>query len=258
MQGVSHLEVRLASSEADLKAAARLRYEVFVRELGAHAPQGEDVPGFEHDRFDPYCAHIVLVDTRRDVSKLDHVVGVYRLLTEEAAEKAGQFYSEGEYDLALVRASGKRLLELGRSCVHRDYRNGFALNQLWLGLAGFVREREIELLFGVASFKGTNPEKLAAPLSHLYHAHLAPPALRVRALPGAFEPMNRIPAGQIDRVAAMRAVPQLIKSYLRLGGAVGDGAFVDHAFNTIDICLVLDTTQLTASAKARYLTGQSA
>ena len=126
------------------------------------------------------------------------------------------------------------------------------MHLLWSGLAGFVAEREIEILFGVASLHGTDVDALALPLSHLHNAFLAPPELRVRAHEAVYQPMNLVPADRIDRVAAMRAVPPLIKSYLRLGGFVGDGAFVDHAFNTTDVCLVMDTARMNASATARF------
>lgn len=248
----AYLKVRLARSDADLRAAERLRYRVFVEELGGDGPLVDHEGRFERDAFDPVFEHLVLVDTRKDDASLEHVVGVYRLLTGARAAKHGRFYSDGEYDLSVLRASGRRLLELGRSCVAADHRSGLALHLLWSGLARFVIEREIEILFGVASLHGTDIDALALPLSHLYNAFLAPPELRVRAREEAYQPMDLIPPERIDRVAAMRAVPPLIKSYLRLGGFVGDGAFVDHAFNTTDVCLVMDTARMNAGATARF------
>ncbi|MGR3513223.1 MAG: GNAT family N-acetyltransferase [Paracoccaceae bacterium] len=248
-----YLRVRMARSEADLRAAERLRYEVFVEELGGDGPLVDHSGRFERDAFDPFYEHLVLVDGRKSDANLDHVVGVYRLLTGAQALESGAFYSEGEYDLSVLTASGRSLLELGRSCVAADHRGSLALHLLWGGLAEFVEEREIELLFGVASLHGTDLDKLALPLSHLYHAFLAPPELRVRTIESAYQPMDLIPPDKIDRVAAMRAVPQLIKSYLRLGGFVGDGAFVDHAFNTTDVCLVMDTARMNAQARARFV-----
>ncbi len=250
-----HMRLRLAVSEDDRRAAERLRYDVFVDELGGDGPLVDHENRFERDLFDPVYDHLILVDDRRDRKALDHVVGVYRLLTGSKAKAHGRFYSEGEYDLGVLKASGKRLLELGRSCVHRDYRSGLALRRLWMGLADYVLEREIDILFGVASLHGTDVNALAQPLSHLRHAHLAPRDLRVRTVDAAYQRMDLIPADQIDRVAAMRAVPALIKSYLKLGGFVGDGAYVDHAFNTTDVCLVMDTARMSAAAKARYAMG---
>jgi putative hemolysin len=180
------------------------------------------------------------------------VVGVYRLMREDQAAEAGQFYSESEYDLGLLRQSGRRLLELGRSCLHRDYRGGLAMYHLWSALAQYVDQHGIELLFGVASFHGTDAAALAEPLSMLHHNHLAPPELRVRARAAHFQSMDLVPADRIDRRAAMVRTPALIKAYLRLGGVVGEGAFVDHAFNTTDICLILDTSQMSARQRRLY------
>jgi len=246
-----HLRLQLAVSEDDRRGAERLRYKVFVEELGGDGQLVDHDQRLERDDFDPVADHLVLIDDRRDPSVLDHVVGVYRLLTEAHAAEIGRFYSEAEYDLQRLRESGRKLLELGRSCVDRDYRGGLALRQLWSGLAAYVQERDIGVLFGVASFHGTDIAKHATSLSHLYHAHLAPSELRVRALEQVYAPMDLIPADMIDRVAAMRDVPALIKSYLRLGGFVGDGAYVDHAFNTTDVCLVMDTDRITETARLR-------
>ncbi|TCP40904.1 GNAT family N-acetyltransferase [Rhodovulum marinum] len=251
-----HFELRLAETEADLLAAQRLRYAVFVEELGGDGPLVDHVARLERDAFDPHYDHLILVDTRRDCASLDHVVGVYRLLTSERAAALGRFYSEDEYDLSVLKQSGRRLLELGRSCVHQDYRGGTALYHLWNGLAGYVLDRGIEVLFGVASFHGTDVDALAEPLAYLHHRFLAPPPLRVRAVEDHFQRMDLVPAGQIDRKAAMLAMPALIKAYLRLGGFVGEGAYVDRAFNTVDVCLVMDTAQMNAKSTARYTRGR--
>jgi len=240
--------VELARESADVEAAQRLRYEIFVEELGGDGPLVDHMARLERDRFDPFFDHLLL----RDEAQGGAVVGVYRLLRAEAAKRAGQFYSEDEYDLTLLKRCGRPLLELGRSCVARPYRGGPGLYHLWQGLARYVEDHGIEVLFGVASFHGTDAQALAQPLSLLHHRHLAPPELRVRARPAHFQPMDLIPEDQIDRRTAMRAVPALIKAYLRLGGCVGEGAFVDHAFNTIDVCLVMDTARLSATQRAIY------
>ena len=244
-----HLTLRLAVTEVDRRAAERLRYDVFVEELGGDGPLVDHEGRFERDLFDPVFDHLVLVDETRDAEGLDHVVGLYRLLPDG---RSPRFYSEDEYDLEPLRRTGRRLLELGRSCIRREYRGGMALPLLWAGLADYVRAGGFEILFGVASLRGTDIDALAEPLSHLYHAHLAPPDLRVRAVEAHRQPMDLIPPHRIDRVRAMKAVPPLIKSYLKLGGFVGDGAFVDRPFNTTDVCLVMDTARLSEAARTRY------
>lgn len=238
--------VRLAANSEDIAAAQRLRYEVFVRELGGDGPLVDHDAGLERDRFDPFFDHLLVCDKARG----GEVVGVYRVLREDQAKAAGQFYSEDEYDLSALRSSGRQLLELGRSCLHRDYRGGSAMFHLWQGLGSYVEDHAIEVLFGVASFHGTDVSTLAEPLSLLHHRHLAPPELRPRAR--EFQSMNLMPEDQIDRRTAMLQVPALIKAYLRLGGCVGEGAFIDHDFNTVDVCLVMDTERMNDRQRARY------
>ena len=237
----TEFSVRLANNEADLQAAQRLRYDVFVEELGGGGPMVDHTARLERDRFDPFFDHLLLID-----EATGNTIGVYRLLGAEQAEAAGGFYSESEYDLSVLKSSGRRILELGRSCLHPEFRGGMAMHHLWAGLAEYVKRHRIDILFGVASFHGTDINTLAAPLSLLHHRHLAPPQLRVRALEKSYQPMGLIGEAKLDRRKAMVQVPSLIKAYLRLGGVVGDGAFVDQAFNTTDVCLVMDTQQMNA------------
>lgn len=237
----------LARTPEDVRAAQRLRYDVFIREMGGQGALVDHENALERDRFDAFGDHLLLRDETRG-----EVVGVYRLMRAEHAEGAGQFYSEGEYDLARLKSSQRRLLELGRSCLHRDYRGGTAMFHLWSALAEYVETHSIELLFGVASFHGTDVQKLAGPLSMLHHNHLAPEHLRVRARGAHYQAMDLLPADQVDRRRAMVETPALIKAYLRLGGVVGDGAFVDHDFNTTDICLILDTGRMNARQRRLY------
>jgi putative hemolysin len=239
-------------------AAQRLRYEVFVAELGGDGPLVDHAERLERDAFDPFFDHLILVDARRDPAGLDHVIGAYRVLPGDRRAEAGRFYSETEFDLTPLLASGRRLLELGRSCVDAGHRGGTAMFHLWNGLAGYVLDRGIEVLFGAASFHGTDLAALALPLSYLHHHHLAPPEMRVRALPPDRQEMDLIPSGQLDRKQAMAATPALIKAYLRLGGFVGDGAWIDRAFNTTDVCLVMDTGQMSARHRDFYIRKKAA
>jgi L-ornithine Nalpha-acyltransferase len=245
--------LRLAADENDILAAQRLRYRVFVQELGAEGPMVDHAARVERDDFDAIVDHLVLIDNRVPPETAGHVVGAYRLLPSDRLGVAGQFYSEGEYDLGPLRRSGRKLLELGRSCVHPDHRGGTGMFHLWNGLAEYVLERGIEVLFGVASFHGTDVQALAGPLSWLQHHHLAPAEMRVVARAPHRVAMDLIPESQLDRRAAMAAMPALIKAYLRLGGCVGEGAWIDHAFNTTDVCLVMDTGRMSAKHREFYL-----
>jgi len=247
----SPYDVRLAATPDDLTAAQALRYQVFVAELCGDGPLVDHAAGLERDAFDPYFDHLLLVDRRIDPASHAHVIGAYRVLPSDRRAAAGRFYSETEFDLTPLLASGRKLLELGRSCVHADHRGGTAMFHLWNGLAEYVLDRGIEILFGAASFHGTDIAALAQPLSYLFHTHLAPPEMRVRALPR--QDMDLIPKDRLDRRAAMAATPALIKAYLRLGGFVGDGAWIDREFNTTDVCLVMDTGTMSARHREFYI-----
>lgn len=245
-------DIRVARSEADLLGAQRLRYRVFVEELGADGPMVDHVNRFERDELDAAADHLVLVDRRRSDADLEHIVGVYRLLPDTRAREFGHFYSDQEYDLEPLIASGRPLLELGRSCLDADHRGGAGVFLMWNALAEHVLSTGAEILFGTASFHGTNPEAIAEPLSWLHHNHLAPAHLRPRARSDGYQSMNLRPANQLDRRAVMLAMPPLLKAYLRLGGTVGEGAFIDHVFNTIDVLLIVDTKAMSAKHRSFY------
>lgn len=240
-------QVRLAVSPADLRAAQRLRYDVFVTELGARGSLVDHKERLERDALDAFCDHLLLIEPQDN-----RVIGVYRLMGPEHIAKAGRYYSATEYDLGPLLRSERRILELGRSCLHPAYRGGVAMHCLWSALARYVAKHRIDVLFGVASFHGVDPEPLAEPLSLLHHRHLAPEDLRVRARPDGAQRMDLIPEADIDRKQAMMQVPSLIKAYLRLGGYVGEGAYIDRSFNTIDVCLIMDTAQLSARQARIY------
>jgi putative hemolysin len=243
---IPQFEARLAQSESEIRAAQRLRYEVFVAELGGGGDLVDHDARLERDRYDPQCEHLLLFDHARG----GEVVAVYRLMTGEAARAGAGFYCAAEYDLTPIESSGRRLLEIGRSCLHADYRGGAAMAHLWMALSAFVEERGTEIVFGVASFHGTDVQALAEPLSYLNHSHLAPEELRVRSR--AFQSMDLMPPEKIDRKAAMVATPALMKAYLRLGGFVGDGAFVDHDFNTTDVFVMMDTRAMNDRQRGLY------
>lgn len=249
--------LRLAETDEDIRAAQHLRYQVFVQEMSSDGPMVDHAAQLEKDKFDPFFDHLMLLDQNRGDSVGAQIVGVYRLLRDDQMPEVGQFYTEDEYDLSVLKSSGRKILELGRSCLLPDYRGGTAMYVLWNGLADYVTEHKVEILFGTASFHGTDLDALAPSLSLLHHRHLAPKDLRVRALDAHYTEMNRTPYEDLDRRKAMLAVPALIKGYLRLGGSVGEGAYVDKVFNTTDVCLVMDTERLSATQKKIYGSGQA-
>ncbi len=245
--------VRLARNDEDVAAAQRLRYKVFVEEMGATPTPEDRARRLETDRFDPYFEHLILIDNEAGSDDpLERVAGVYRLMTGERAKAGIGFYGASEYDLTKLEQLDRKVVELGRSCVGAEYRGGAAMHLLWTGLGEYVTSRGIEIMFGTASFHGSDPAPLAHALSFLHHNHLAPEDLRVRALPEHYVPMDVLPADQVDRRAATKLIPALIKAYIRLGGFVGEGAYVDHEFNTVDVCLLMDTTRMVQRYRSFY------
>ncbi len=235
------LTTRLAKNEADLHAAQRLRYEVFVAEMGAKASDADHAARLERDHFDAYFDHLLLLDG-------DQVVGAYRLMRADMATNGIGFYSAAEFDLR--KLAGLRALELGRSCVAKDYRGGMGLHLLWDALGDYVMQHEINILFGVASFHGAQVEPLRQALTYLHHTSLAPEDLRVRSK--AYVSLDQMAWEAVDQRAAVKDIPPLIRAYLRLGGFVGDGAFIDHGFNTVDVCLIMDTARMVRRYKNYY------
>ena len=176
----------------------------------------------------------------------------YRLLRREAAARCGRFYTADEYAIDMLLAMPGEVLELGRSCVDARYRNRPTMQLLWRGIAEYVQHYEIELMFGCASLKGTDPKALALALSYLAYNHLAPESLRPKAVAHRYVDMRLQPAETVDARAALAALPPLIKGYLRLGGFVGDGAVVDHQFRTTDVCVVVKTDLVTDKYYRHY------
>lgn len=245
------LEVRLAEGAADIDAAQALRYRIFYEDMGARPLPGMAQRRRDHDRYDPLCDHLLVLDHNRG-TEIDAVVGTYRLIRRSAAARLGAFYSEAEYNVSRLIAYPGEILELGRSCVDAEYRGRPVMQLLWGGIAAYVSHHGIAVMFGCASLPGTDPAALAVPLSYLYYHHLAPPALRPRALPARYVDMRRLDPAALDPVRNLSALPPLIKGYLRLGGFVGDGAVIDPQFNTIDVSIVVATERVTGKYRRHF------
>ncbi len=246
-----NLGVRIAATPQEIDAAQALRYRVFYEEMGARP--GEDAAASHRDRdeFDAVADHLLVVDHAIGPGP-EGVVGTYRLIRQAAAARIGRFYSADEYDISTVIGFPGNVMELGRSCVHADYRGRAAMQLLWRGIAAYVFLHRIDLMFGCASLPGTDPDAIATELTYLYHNHLAPPAIRPRALPSRYVDMRRVDPASFDPRRALAALPPLIKGYLRLGGFVGDGAVIDPQFNTTDVAVVVKTDLVTDKYYRHY------
>ena len=237
---LGRLEVRLATCPEDVRRAQRLRFDVFHAAETAMGTARDPGGQLDSDRFDEVCDHLLVVDLGAGGADRPPVVATARLLRQDRAHRSG-FYSAGEFDLAPMLAShpDRSFVELGRSCVREDYRTGRTIELLWHGIWAYTRRHGGDVLFGCASFPGTDPARLAAPLSFLHHHALAPAEWRVRARPSLSVPMDRLRAAAVDRRRAVASLPPLLKAYLRLGAGIGDGAVVDPEFGTTDVFVVL-------------------
>lgn len=250
---VGDLEVRLAQGRKDIKRAQRLRYDVFYEEMSATPSFVAEMRRRDEDPYDAICDHLLVVDTgvksAADAwrsSRWPKVVGTYRVLRQDVAERHFGFYTQGEYDIAplIARKPGYRFMELGRSCVLKPYRTKRSVELLWHGLWTYVREHKMDVMIGCASFEGTNPQEHAMALSFLHHHALAPDEWRCRAHRHLYQPMNLMAKEQVDMKAALKAMPPLIKGYLRLGAFIGDGAVIDRQFGTTDVLVILPVEKI--------------
>jgi L-ornithine Nalpha-acyltransferase len=252
---IGTLQVRLARSTADIRSAQRLRYDVFYREMSATASVATQFSQRDQDPYDAICDHLLVTDSEAapaasggwSSGRKARVVGTYRVLRQDIAARSIGFYTQSEYDLApliAARSQTHRFMELGRSCVLKPYRNKRTVELLWHGLWTYIREHKVDVMIGCASFEGIDPDEHAMALSFLYHHALAPPEWRVSAHAGLHVPMDRLPRERIDPKAALKALPPLIKGYLRLGAFVGDGAVIDRQFGTTDVLICLPVEKI--------------
>jgi putative hemolysin len=250
---IGQLEVSLTRDKRDVKRLQQLRYRVFYEHGRAVADIATRLKRRDKDDFDSICDHLMVVDRSRPRSAVggSAVIGTYRLLRQDVAEKKGGFYSADEFDISglLRRHAGLRFLELGRSCVLPAYRTGRTIELLWHGVWSYVREHRIDVMIGCASFEGIDTEHLARPLSFLHHFARAPESWRAAAHSLRQVEMNRLAKSEIDIRAAWRELPPLIKGYLRVGAFVGDGAVIDPQFGTTDVLIVLPVKAI----NARYI-----
>lgn len=247
---IGSLEVRSARSRQEVRAAQALRYRVFFEEGAARPSAVQRMARLDRDQFDRICDHLLVIDTSLAGPSSAQVVGTYRLLRQERLPAGRSFYTEQEFEIAglIARHQGKRFLELGRSCVLKNYRGKRTVELLWQGIWSYVLNHRIDVLFGCASLAGTDLDALDLPLSFLREHASAPDEWRVRAVPSRHVEMGRAPCADARR--ALACLPPLLKGYLRLGGYVGDGAVVDRQFGTTDVLVVLPVENISA----RYLT----
>jgi len=239
---IGSLEVRLARDSAEIALAQELRFRVFCEEMGACRQRAAQMDERDADRFDEVCDHLLVTD----LASGGEVVGTYRLLRQEAAGRAGGFYSSDEFEFEglVARHPALRFLELGRSCVLPQYRSKRTIELLWQGIWAYVKRHRIGVMTGCASFPGTVPAVHAQALSFLAHNCRPDPEWDVRAVESRYHAMDLMPAEAVDTRQALAAMPPLIKGYLRLGARVGDGCVIDQDFSTTDVFIILPVSAI--------------
>jgi len=256
------LEVRLARSPAEIDAAQALRYRVFYEEMSAKPDEETRRTRRDADRYDAICDHLLVIDHSRLTGEEDGeanpeaVVGCYRLLRQDVAAAHGGFYTANEFNIEplLGRPGEKlRLLELGRSCVLPPYRTKPTVELLWIGVVRYLVEHGLDVMFGCASFEGTDTGELALPLAYLHHFYGAPPEWNVRARPERYVDMNLVPKDEIETREAIRRLPPMIKGYIRAGCYIGDGAVIDWQFGTTDVLIILPLGQISERYAAKFV-----
>ncbi len=248
----NNLEVRLAKTAQDVDAAQALRYKVFYEEMGAKPTTRCHALKRDIDPYDDVCDHLLVIDLEKSTDGSPDVVGTYRLLRGNIAAATTGFYSENEFDVDNFVYAPEEILELGRSCIDGSYRRRGAMQLLWKGISEYIDMYGIKLMFGCGSIHGTNIDEAKRVLSYLHHYHLAPKSMRPIALDEKYVSMNLADKETIDTKQVLSELPPLLKGYLRVGGYIGEGAVIDHQFNTIDVCIVVETENLSKKYRSHY------
>ena len=251
---VDNFVIKIAEKKSELKKAQALRYSVFYKEKKAIPTISKKILRLDYDKIDKFADHLIVIDKNRRGIK-NNIVGTYRLLRGDITAHCGGFYTSSEFDLSKILNSYKnnQILELGRSCVHQDYRNGTIMNLLWKAIAEYVKLYDIKILLGCASFHGTDVIKYTNELSYLRKNFSLPDVLSVKSLDSKIYPTSIEINSKTDDIKTFIKLPPLIKGYLRIGGKVSYDCFVDNKFNTIDLCVIVNMNNIDEKYKKKYL-----
>ncbi|WP_240762176.1 GNAT family N-acetyltransferase [Paenibacillus thalictri] len=243
-----NLSVSLAATAAEIEQAMKLRYEVFVEEEKNMRMLNEN--GLEKDQFDVYCDHLIVKDLDTEC-----VVGTYRMLPGDRALTSEGFYSETEFDLTFFAPFKPQALELGRSCVAREYRGGKAIQLLWEGIAAYIQERDYRYLIGCASLHLNSMEELNRIYTMLLNKQIISHRYGVQPLAThRVQGLSRVEE-DINEKEVFRNLPPLMKGYQWLGAEIGGDPAYDEIFNTVDFFIVLEKDRVTRRYKRHFLNG---
>ena len=246
--------IKLAETKSELKKAQALRYSVFYKEKKAKPSFPKKMMRLDYDKIDKFADHLIVIHKKRKGIK-DEIVGTYRLIRGDIASNFGGFYTSSEFDLTniLNLYNYKQILELGRSCVHKDYRNGITMKLLWCAIAKYIKLYDINILLGCASFPGIDVQKFSNELTYLKSKFSLPDEISVQSLENNNYQIYRKNNIKENDLKTFAKLPPLIKGYLRVGGRISDSFFVDYDFNTIDLCVVVQTKNIDEKYKRKFL-----
>lgn len=244
---MSDFLIKIAKDSKEVEDAQRLRYEVFNLELKKGLPSA-DKSGLDRDEYDPFCDHVLIVDKKKDLT-----VGTYRLLLRSRLGAGGRFYSESEFDLSNIRRMEGEILEMGRSCVHKDYRSDAILFLLWQRILAYVEDHHVGYIIGCPSFMTMDPSEVSRAYTLLKKSYLAPE--RFRVVP---EGKRRVP-NLNDHVAldgrerkVFFKLPTLIRSYLKIGARVCGEPALDLEFGCVDFFMLLEVARISDAYLRRF------
>tara|TARA_B100001540_G_C15795585_1_gene637510 strand:+ start:1458 stop:2333 length:876 start_codon:yes stop_codon:yes gene_type:complete len=241
--------IKIAESNFEIKKAQSLRYKIFFKEKKIKKKSFKLLLQRDYDFYDKISDHLIIIDNNREIR--DNVIGTYRLLRGNCAKLYRGFYTEQEFDISNLKKnfSSKNILELGRSCVHPQYRSGIILKLLWQGISNYIKMYKIKILMGCASFHGTNPSKFKDEFSLLYESYRLPEDYDVKSLQSNEISFNK----NINHLTTFNKLPPLIKGYLRAGGMVSENFYIDTEFETIDYCVIMLTEKIVSRYQNKFL-----
>jgi len=243
---MTDFEIKITREKGEVLAAQRLRFEVFHLEM-KKGPGSSYCRGLDADDYDPICEHLIVHDL-----KDRQVVGTYRLLLGSEARKHAGFYSERDFDLEKIKRLRGGLLELGRSCVRKEYRKGAVINGMWQAIANYMRNHQVRYLFGCARLHTTHPHEVSEFFALLKKRYYASEETRVYPLPQNTFPDLDENIEIKDPRTLFLALPALIKGYLRVGALVCGPPALDHDFGTVYFFLLLDRNKMSSNYWLRF------
>jgi len=243
---MSDFEIKITRDPDEIHEAQKLRFEVFNLEMKKGLKESYQ-RGLDVDRFDSVCDHLIVRERNQR-----RVVGTYRLLLGSEARKHSGFYSEQEFNLENIKKLDGELLELGRSCAHKDYRDRALIHLMWQTIAEYVKNHQVHYLFGCASFPTTNPGEVGQSIALIKEKYYAPEKFRVEPVPGMRLTDLREDVEIADREELFFRLPSLIKGYLRVGALLCGPPALDLEFGTTDLFLLLDVNRASDEYLRRF------